>query len=89
MTGRALDLPRIDRKEFQVEWRRQAACVGMDPLIFFPGMGRNATEAKRICAECPVRLECLTYAVEYRLPGGVFGGKTEDERRAWARGATR
>jgi WhiB family redox-sensing transcriptional regulator len=44
---------------------------------------RDAREAraKSICAECPVRAECLDYALSIREPHGIWGGLTEAERR--------
>jgi WhiB family redox-sensing transcriptional regulator len=44
---------------------------------------RRAREslAKRICAECPVRQECLEYALRVREPFGIWGGLNETERR--------
>jgi WhiB family redox-sensing transcriptional regulator len=38
-------------------------------------------EAKAICAECPIREECLDYAMEHRIRYGLFGGLTPIERR--------
>jgi ABC-type dipeptide/oligopeptide/nickel transport system ATPase subunit len=58
--------------------------------LFFPvagtGRGHDAqvAAAKRVCARCPVRPECLAEALA-RIPHGVAGGLTEDERRAFAR----
>lgn len=63
-------------------WQDDAACVGVDPSLFFPERGKTAREAKKICAECVVREECLTFGVETRQPYGVWGGMTERERRA-------
>jgi WhiB family redox-sensing transcriptional regulator len=37
--------------------------------------------AKRICASCPVRRDCLDYAVRIREPHGIWGGLNEVERR--------
>jgi WhiB family redox-sensing transcriptional regulator len=66
-------------------WMDQAACRGMDPSIFFADdQGRmDETEAKAVCAECPVQLECLDYSVANReddVPS-VWAGMNERERR--------
>jgi len=45
------------------EWRRHGLCVGVDPELFFPTRGDSPAEAKAICAECSVRVECLEYAL--------------------------
>jgi WhiB family redox-sensing transcriptional regulator len=39
--------------------------------------------AKRICGDCPVRRECLDYAMRVREPFGIWGGLNETERRAF------
>ncbi len=67
-------------------WRDRAACRGTDPEVFFPvaesGPAREAqvAAAKAVCAGCPVRAECLTEALA-RIPYGIAGGLTENERR--------
>lgn len=62
-------------------WLLEAACVGKDTKIFFPGRGRVAVEAKRICGGCTMRAECLEYALENNIQGGIFGGVSERARR--------
>lgn len=74
------------------DWRHDAACRDEDPELFFPvsqvGPGaRQAAEAKAVCARCPVRAECLGYALDNALDHGIFGGTTESERRALTRRA--
>jgi WhiB family redox-sensing transcriptional regulator len=56
-----------------------------DPELFFPvakyGPGASETDrAKAVCAGCPVRRQCLQYALATRQMHGVWGGLTEDER---------
>lgn len=67
-------------------WREQAACHDLDTDLFFPvGEGAEAQAqidaAKMVCASCPVREDCLTFALATRQEAGVWGGLTEDERR--------
>lgn len=39
-------------------------------------------EAKRVCrTQCPVRWECLAYALAHNEPHGIWGGYNERERR--------
>jgi WhiB family redox-sensing transcriptional regulator len=38
------------------------------------------TQAKLVCMACPVRVDCLAYAVAAAEPDGVWGGKNADER---------
>ena len=53
-------------------WRRNAACNGTHTDLFFPvgEVGeepvRQAEEAKVVCFACPVREECLEYALGHR-----------------------
>lgn len=60
-------------------WFEAAACRNEDLEIFFAVDGREE-KAKEICQRCPVRWECLTYAIETRQRHGVWGGLTADER---------
>ena len=62
-------------------WRSQARCKGIDPDVFYPVVEEEVDEAKAICAECPVRLACLEFALAARERDGIWGGATEKERR--------
>jgi WhiB family redox-sensing transcriptional regulator len=69
------------------EWRRDAACGGEETDLFFPvGSGPDALEqtdeAKAVCARCPVSTDCLSFALDTDQSDGVWGGLSEDERRA-------
>lgn len=63
------------------DWRHEAACIEVGTDLFFPEPGEPTAPAKRICAQCPVRTECLTFALTTREPHGVFGGLSVGERR--------
>ena len=68
-------------------WFGRAECAGEDPEVFFPvGMNSAALAqlrtAKTICSRCPVRAECLQWALETDQDVGVWGGLSEEERRA-------
>ena len=39
------------------------------------------SRAKQVCAECPVRRECLDYSLRVNERLGIWGGLTEIERR--------
>jgi WhiB family transcriptional regulator, redox-sensing transcriptional regulator len=64
-------------------WMSQAACKGLTALFFGErGEDRHSVaEARLVCAGCPVRVECLAYALEQGERFGVWGGATRDERR--------
>ena len=68
-------------------WQELGLCRGADPLLFFHtqnerGSSRSRRDqlAKRVCASCPVRLECADYAIRAREPNGVWGGLSEEDR---------
>ncbi len=61
-------------------WASEAACRGLDPMIFYPATDEEAETAKEICAACPVQGECLEHAIGEREHNGVWGGATERER---------
>lgn len=63
------------------KWWKDAACLSADPDMFFPEKGGSTREAKRVCASCPVRAECLEYALDNDERYGVWGGLSERERR--------
>ena len=56
-------------------------CMETDPELFFPQSWVEARDAKQLCSTCPVRRECLTYALESNQVDGIWGGLTLDERR--------
>lgn len=63
------------------EWVQFGLCAQTDPGAFFPEKGESTGLAKRVCAGCPVRSECLEYALVRRERFGVWGGLSERERR--------
>ena len=80
--------------EPDVDWMDRAACKGMDPELFYPercnGAGRpvlgspanmHIAAARAVCTECPVRDECLEYAITTNEQRGVWGGATVRQRR--------
>ncbi|GGT78549.1 MULTISPECIES: WhiB family transcriptional regulator [Streptomyces] len=76
------------------DWRIKAACRDEDPDLFFPvgstgPSSLQAQEAKTVCRRCPVREQCLAWAMEERQDFGVWGGLDEAERRALRRRAAR
>jgi WhiB family redox-sensing transcriptional regulator len=80
-------------REDQHGWRSLGACRLEDPELFFPmaqGSGLDQLQrARAVCARCPVRAECLSFAVETVQDHGVWGGTSEEERRALRRARQR
>ena len=62
-------------------WQEDALCAQTDPEAFFPEKGGSTRDAKRICAQCTVRSECLEYALNNDERVGIWGGLSERERR--------
>ncbi len=67
-------------------WKEDAACRGTDPDVFFPSRGEDLVVARAVCAGCPVRGECLDFALAHNEKFGVWGGLSERERRRVRRG---
>ena len=73
-----------------MDWRSKAACLDKDPELFFP-VGNTGPallqieEAKAVCRSCEVVDTCLKWAMESGQDSGVWGGMSEDERRALKR----
>ena len=64
-----------------------ALCPQTDPEVFFPEAGGSPKAAKKVCAACEVRPECLALALSLGPVMGVWGGLTERERAALKRAA--
>jgi WhiB family redox-sensing transcriptional regulator len=80
-----------------ITWMDRASCQDSPPDVFFPNVGRGRgnraiqaalSRAKAICAFCPVKTDCLNYALEHRIEDGIWGGASEEERRAIRRQAS-
>jgi WhiB family redox-sensing transcriptional regulator len=50
-------------------------CHLVDPDLFFAESPADVERAKALCADCPLRLSCLSEALERREPWGVWGGQ--------------
>lgn len=77
-----------DAEDLGGPWHAGAACRRDEAGLFFapskePTASRLAREeaAKRVCARCPVLLECREHALLQPEPYGVWGGLTAAERR--------
>lgn len=70
-------------------WMGAAECRDLDPELFYPTQGGDAASAKAVCAQCCVRLECLAYAIDNNERFGIWGGRSERERRRMRRLASK
>lgn len=70
------------QSEYDEDWTIDAACADYDPDIWFPEWPKpnEYSLARRICALCPVRQECLIESLEMDDKYGMFGGLTPGER---------
>ncbi len=59
----------------------RALCLGSDNSIFFTARGESVKPAKAICQDCAASKDCLDYAMENVEKFGIWGGKSERERR--------
>lgn len=77
-----------------MDWRDSAACLEVDPELFFP-IGNTGPalaqieEAKKVCRRCVVVDTCLRWALDNGQDAGVWGGTSEEERRSLKRRAAR
>lgn len=80
------------RASAESDWRHRANCREItDPDVFFPigttGPALDQLEvAKAICRPCPVKRECLSWALSTHQECGVWGGLSEEERKDVATG---
>lgn len=66
--------------------REGAPCAEL-PFIFFPEDIPSSTTrqqaielARKMCAQCPIRLECFEYAMNTGQRFGIWGGTLPSER---------
>lgn len=67
-------------------WHAEAACQGKPQRWWFPNSrdaagALNKERAKEVCGSCPVREECLQFAITTHQEHGIWGGFDPDERK--------
>lgn len=68
-------------------WVKDALCSQIgDGDLWYPEHGNTARAARSVCAACPVRGECLSYALDNEPRWGIYGGFNADERESLRRG---
>lgn len=68
-------------------WSRDALCAQVgDHDLWYPAKGGSSREARSVCKVCPVKAECLQWALDTDQRYGVLGGTTERERAALKKG---
>lgn len=65
-------------------WKDQGSCAGSlraSEALFSSDRQTQVQAAREWCVPCPVRRECLDYAMANREEFGVWGGVVESRRR--------
>ena len=70
----------MDETPEEYAWMVEARCRGASPTEFFPSDGMGVELAQHICDGCPVRAECLEYAIERPALLGLWAGTKAAER---------
>ena len=66
-------------------WIRDGLCSSHAHPHWWKGISSETTiEAIKVCRRCPVKEECLAFALETQQNGSIWGGLTPKERRALA-----
>ena len=65
-----------------MDWRVNSSCSHLDPEIFFPDKDEDLRLVRAVCANCPVRIDCLQFALSENVRDGIWGGMTGIERHA-------
>jgi WhiB family redox-sensing transcriptional regulator len=72
-------------KHTDLSWQKGAVCARKENEdlreFFFSTKPAEKYQAKNLCFECPVRKDCLKWALENRQIWGIWGGKDEGEIR--------
>lgn len=70
-------------------WQARGACFSTSPSLFFAdAQGEGSDQAIAVCSSCPVRAECLQYALDNNETLGIWGGTTPRQRTRMRRGRT-
>lgn len=86
---RHVELPSLTHTD--MKWQDKASCRGIDTNDFFQdyvGAQANYASQRIMCAQCPVRLECLDFALDNHIKYGLWGGIAPRNRRDVGMGRT-
>lgn len=75
------DAATVDERS-DLMWQNDALCAQIGFEMFFPEKGGSVQTAKKVCAMCEVREQCLEYALANDEQDGIWGGLTTSERKA-------
>lgn len=78
--------PTLTESDLTSGWQQFAECAQYAGEVdFFPARGESLRDAKAVCTVCPVKNECLEFALRLKVAHGVWGGLSERERRSLRR----
>ena len=77
----AVDNTGDSRSPEDLDWQDLGLCKESDPEAFFPEKGGSTKQAKAVCKRCPITETCLQWALDHKERFGIWGGKSEYERR--------
>lgn len=74
--------------QLSLAWQDLGRCRELDTELFYPPLDSETshqrrlreTAAKAVCEGCPVRVDCLAWAIASNEQLGVWGGLNERER---------
>ncbi len=83
-------MPDIAEVTTDCHWTKLALCAGHpEKACWFPEDHHTASRAIAICRVCPVRDDCLSFAIKTGQSEGVWGGTTPHQRRRMVRSGVR
>ncbi len=71
---------RETRRTMDISWMAAGSCRQVPPETMFPTDSAGVIVARGVCADCPVRSNCLDYALANRIKEGVWGGTSSRQR---------
>lgn len=80
-----LESPLYELTEPDISWRDNAACKRTDVNLFMSKEKGAVKEALALCAGCLVVKDCLNFAMTNNITHGIWGGKTERQRKSLKR----
>ncbi len=66
-------------------WMVRAVCRTRTPDDWYPERKQDALKPLQLCHSCPVKVECLLYALRHNEVHGIWGGATALQRAAMQR----
>lgn len=68
-------------RDSSLDWQFDGNCQNVDSEVFFPTRGETIKQAEKFCDDCPVKVQCLDFAITRSFKVGVWGGTSARSRR--------